>query len=152
MAVEPVPVRSRLRDPAYQVFLMLRTAFTVAPILMGIDKFFNWMVDWTDYLAKWINDIFPGTAQQFMYAVGVIEIVAGVVVLLAPRFGALLVAGWLGAIIINLLTNNPPEYYDIALRDLGLMVGALALARLAWALRRRTPARTPLAQVSPRAA
>ena len=150
MAVEPAPVRSRLRDPAYQVFLLLRTGFTVAPILMGIDKFFNWMVDWTDYLARWVNDIFPGTAQQFMYAV--IEIVAGVVVLLAPRFGALLVAGWLGGIIINLLTNNPPEYYDIALRDVGLMVGALALARLAWAFRRATPARTPLAQVTPRAA
>jgi uncharacterized membrane protein YphA (DoxX/SURF4 family) len=135
MAAETVRGESRLKDPTYQVFLFLRTGFTVAPILMGIDKFFNWMVDWPQYLAGWVNGIFPGTAQQFMYAVGVIEIVAGLVVLLAPRFGAPLVAAWLGAIIVNLLTKNPPQYYDIALRDVGLMIGALALTRLAWAVR-----------------
>ena len=152
MAVARESVRSRARDPAYQVFLLLRAGFTVAPILMGIDKFFNWMVFWPDYLAKWVNDLMPGTAQQFMYAVGVIEIVAGLIVLLAPRFGALIVAGWLGAIIVNLLTNNPPEYYDVALRDVGLMLGELSLARLAWAYRSGRPAGTPLAQAPARAA
>jgi hypothetical protein len=147
MAVETVPARSRLKDPTYQVFLLLRAGFTVAPILMGVDKFFNWMVSWPTYLSGGVNSIFPGTAQQFMYAVGVIEIVAGLIVLFAPRIGGLLVAGWLGAIIVNLLTKNPPQYYDIALRDIGLFVGALALARLAWAVRAaggRGSLRTPL--------
>lgn len=115
-------------DPGYQAFLLLRTVFTVAPILFGLDKFANLLVDWTDYLAPWINDIVPGTAQQAMYAVGVIEIVAGLVVALMPRYGGLLVAVWLAGIIINLLTI--PDFYDIALRDFGLLVGALALARL----------------------
>jgi uncharacterized membrane protein YphA (DoxX/SURF4 family) len=135
MAAEAVTPQSRLKDPVYQVFLLLRAGFTVAPILMGIDKFFNWMVFWPSYLAGWINNIVPGTAQQFMYVVGVIEIVAGLIVLLAPRFGAPLVAAWLGAIIVNLLTKNPPQYYDIALRDVGLFIGAVALARLAWMLK-----------------
>ena len=136
MAAEAIPARERLRDPTYQVFLLLRAGFTVAPILMGLDKFFNWTTFWPDYLAGWANDIMPGTGQQFMYAVGVIEIVAGLVVLLAPRFGAPLVAVWLGGIIVNLLTAQPPQYYDIALRDVGLLIGAVALARLAWAIRR----------------
>ncbi|MGH3822770.1 MAG: hypothetical protein ACRDRA_08045 [Pseudonocardiaceae bacterium] len=116
-------------DPAYQAFLLLRTAFTVAPILFGLDKFANLLVDWPIYLAPWINDIVPGTAQQAMYAVGVIEIVAGIAVAIAPRFGAWLVAAWLAGIIVNLLTF--PGYFDIALRDFGLLVGAVALARLA---------------------
>ena len=129
----------RAAEPGYQAFLMLRIAFTVAPILFGIDKFANVMVHWPKYLAPWINDIVPGTAQQAMYAIGVIEIVAGIVVLLKPRYGAFLVAGWLGGIIVNLLTYS--GFYDIALRDFGLMLGALTLARLAMAydppLRRR---------------
>jgi uncharacterized membrane protein YphA (DoxX/SURF4 family) len=145
MAGRTAIAQARLRDPAYQVFLLLRTGFTVAPILMGVDKFFNWMVDWPEYLAGWVNSIFPGTAQQFMYGVGVVEILAGVMVLLAPRFGALVVAGWLGAIIVNLLTKNPPDYYDIALRDVGLLVGAVALARLAWAFRHAPQAHEVLA-------
>ena len=132
------------RDPGYQVFLVLRTTFVIAPILFGLDKFFNWTVDWTQYLAPWINDIVPGSAQDFMYVVGVVEIVAGLVVLVAPWFGGFLVAAWLGGIVINLLTNNPPEYYDIALRDFGLFVAALALGRLALAYRGETaPARSP---------
>jgi hypothetical protein len=126
------------RDPGYQVFLMLRTAFVVAPILFGLDKFFNWTVHWPDYLAPWINDIMPGSAQDFMYFVGVVEIVAGLVVLVAPWIGGFLVAGWLAGIIVNLLTNNPPEYYDIALRDFGLFIAALALGRLALAYRSET--------------
>ena len=121
--------RSALPDPAYQAFLLLRTAFTVAPILFGLDKFTNLMTDWPQYLAPWINDLVPGTAAQAMYAVGVVEIVAGIVVAVAPRFGGWLVAAWLGGIIVNLLTL--PGYYDVALRDFGLLIGAVALARLA---------------------
>jgi uncharacterized membrane protein YphA (DoxX/SURF4 family) len=126
---------NRGRDAAYQVFLLLRTGFTIAPILFGIDKFFNWTVDWPQYLAPWINDIVPGSAQDFMYFVGVVEIVAGLVVLTVPWIGGFLVAAWLGGIVVNLLTNNPPEYYDIALRDFGLFLAALALGRLALAFR-----------------
>ena len=123
------PRRALLADPGYQAFAILRTAFTVAPILFGLDKFANLLVDWPAYLAPWINDIVPGSAQQAMYAVGVIEIVAGIAVALAPRFGAWLVAAWLAGIIVNLLTI--PDYYDIALRDFGLLLAAVALARLA---------------------
>lgn len=121
--------RAALSDPGYQAFALLRTGFTLAPILFGIDKFLNLMVDWPVYLAPWIDGIVPGTAQQAMYGVGVIEIVAGLVVAFAPRFGGLLVAVWLAGIIVNLLTG--PGAYDIALRDFGLLIGALALSRLA---------------------
>jgi hypothetical protein len=124
------PASTRLRtDPAFQAFTLLRIGFTVAPILFGLDKFANVMVDWSVYLAPWINDILPGSADDAMYAIGVIEIVAGLAVALRPRYGALLVAAWLGGIILNLLTYS--GYYDIALRDFGLMLGALTLARLA---------------------
>lgn len=118
-----------LADPSFQAFLLLRTVFSVAPVLFGLDKFTNLLVDWPDYLAPWLNDIVPGDAQQAMYAVGVIEIVAGIVVATLPRYGGLLVAAWLAGIIINLLTI--PDYYDIALRDFALLVAALALSRLA---------------------
>ena len=116
-------------DPAYQAFLLLRTVFTVAPILFGLDKFANLLVRWPGYLAPWIDGIVTGTAQQAMYAVGVIEIVAGMAVAVAPRLGAWLVAAWLAGIIVNLLTF--PGFFDIALRDFGLFVAAVALARLA---------------------
>jgi uncharacterized membrane protein YphA (DoxX/SURF4 family) len=117
------------RDARYQSYMLLRVAFTVAPIAFGVDKFFNVMVDWPKYLAPWINNIAPGSGQEFMYFVGAIEIVAGLAVALKPRYGAFLVAGWLGGIVINLLTYS--GFYDIALRDFGLMLGALTLARLA---------------------
>jgi hypothetical protein len=107
----------------------MRLAFTVAPIAFGLDKFFNVMVDWPKYLAPWINDIAPGTGQQFMYFVGGTEILAGIIVALKPRYGAYLVAAWLGGIVVDLLTYS--GYYDIALRDFGLMLGALTLGRLA---------------------
>ena len=123
------PSRAALSDPAYQAFLALRTTFVVAPILFGLDKFANLLTDWPRYLAPWINDIVPGTAQQAMYAVGVVEIVAGLAVAVLPRYGALLVAAWLVGIIVNLLTI--PGFYDIALRDFGLLVAALAMSRLA---------------------
>jgi uncharacterized membrane protein YphA (DoxX/SURF4 family) len=119
---------------AHQAFWLLRIGFTVAPILFGIDKFFNWTVFWPDYLAGWINDILPGSAQDFMYFVGGVEIFAGILVLLLPRIGAFVVAAWLAGIVVNLLTNNAPEYYDIALRDFGLMLAALTLGRLALAV------------------
>jgi len=118
-------------EAGYQAYLLLRLAFTVAPILFGLDKFFNIMVDWPQYLAPWINNILPGDAHDAMHLVGVIEIAAGLVVAVKPRYGAPLVAAWLGGIIINLLTLS--GYYDVALRDFGLMLGALTLARLAWA-------------------
>jgi uncharacterized membrane protein YphA (DoxX/SURF4 family) len=123
------PPTTRTDRPGQEAFWILRTAFTVAPILFGLDKFANVMVDWSIYLAPWINDILPGSADDAMYAIGVIEIIAGLCVALRPRYGALLVAAWLGGIIINLLTYS--GYYDIALRDFGLMLGALTLARLA---------------------
>ena len=121
--------RTDWRDPRYQAYALMRLAFIVAPIAFGLDKFFNVMVDWPQYLAPWINDIAPGTGQEFMYFVGGIEIVAGLAVALKPRYGAYVVAAWLGGIIINLLTYS--DYYDIALRDFGLMLAALTLARLA---------------------
>jgi uncharacterized membrane protein YphA (DoxX/SURF4 family) len=124
-------ITARRDNPAFQVYLLLRAGFVVAPILFGLDKFFNWTVEWPQYLAPWINDIVPGSAQDFMYLVGAVEIVAGLTVLVAPRIGGFLVAAWLGGIVINLLTNNPPQYYDIALRDFGLFLAALALGRLA---------------------
>jgi uncharacterized membrane protein YphA (DoxX/SURF4 family) len=116
-------------DARYQAFTLLRIAFTVAPIAFGLDKFFNVMVDWPIYLAPWINDIAPGSAQDFMYFVGVTEIIAGITVALKPRYGAYVVAAWLAGIVINLLTAS--GFYDIALRDFGLMLAALTLARLA---------------------
>jgi uncharacterized membrane protein YphA (DoxX/SURF4 family) len=121
-------------DAAAQAFLMLRVAFTVAPILFGIDKFAEVLTDdWTRYLAPEFNDLIPGSASDAMHIVGVVEIVAGLVVLVQPRIGAPLVAAWLGGIIVNLLIVG--GYGDIALRDFGLMLGALTLARLAWAPR-----------------
>jgi hypothetical protein len=134
-AVRPtlVPTQQEIADPAYQGFLLLRIGFTVAPILFGLDKFAHVLVNWDKYLAPEFADVLPWTTHQLMYAVGVIEIVAGVVVALRPRFGGYLVAAWLTGIIVNLLMQA--DYYDIALRDFGLLLGALTLARLATAFR-----------------
>ena len=134
MSVTPrsdVPARLLAATPSRQAFLLLRTVFTLAPILFGLDKFANVLTDWPRYLAPGINDIVPGTAQQAMYAVGVVEILAGIAVALVPRYGALLVAAWLAGIMANLLIIG--DFYDVALRDFGLFVAALALARLAVA-------------------
>jgi uncharacterized membrane protein YphA (DoxX/SURF4 family) len=116
-------------DPRYQAFAVMRLAFTVAPIAFGVDKYFNVLVHWPKYLAPWINNIAPGSGQDFMYFVGAVEILAGLVVAIKPRYGSFLVAGWLAGIVINLLSYS--GFYDIALRDFGLMLGALTLARLA---------------------
>jgi len=121
--------RSLLRDPRYQAFWTLRLGFTILPIAMGIDKFFNAMVSWPQYLADWIDNIMPGTAQDFMYFVGAVEIVAGVLVLLKPRYAAYIVAAWLLGIVVNLWSYG--EWWDISVRDVGLMLGALTLGRLA---------------------
>jgi hypothetical protein len=120
----------RLRtDPTYQAFWLLRIGFTVAPIAVGLDKFAGVLTDWEGYLAPEIDRIVPGTAHQAMLAVGIVEILAGIVVAVLPRLGGYLVAAWLGGIIVNLLLLG--DYYDVALRDVGLLIGALALARLA---------------------
>jgi hypothetical protein len=124
-----VSAHSLRNDPGYQAYTLLRIAFTVAPIAFGLDKFFNVMVDWEKYLAPWINRLMPGTGHSFMLFVGVVEITAGLVVALKPRYGAFLVAAWLAGIVVNLLTYS--GYYDIALRDFGLLLGALTLGRLA---------------------
>ena len=108
-------------DPRYQAFMLLRIAFTVAPILFGLDKFFNVLVDWETYLAPWINDIVPGSASTACTSSASSRSLAGIFVALKPRYGAYVVAAWLGGIIINLLTYS--GYYDIALRDFGLMLG-----------------------------
>lgn len=118
-----------LADPAFQAFWLLRIGFAVAPIAFGLDKFFDVLVEWEIYLADDFVRWLPGDATDLMYGVGVIEIVAGIAVLLRPRFGALLVAAWLAGIITNLLMMA--DYYDVALRDFGLLLGALTLARLA---------------------
>ena len=124
------PVRSAaLTDPSYQAFLLLQTAFTLAPVVFGIDKFFNVLTDWTQYLAPTFNDLIPGNAHQAMLMIGVVEIAAGLLVALRPRIGGYVVAAWLAGIILNLLLI--PGFYDVALRDFGLFVAALALARLA---------------------
>jgi hypothetical protein len=130
----PATTTSQLSNPAYQAFMLLRAGFTVAPILFGLDKFLNWLVDWPIYLAPEFNDLIPGNAHQAMLIVGVVEIVAGLVVALRPKFGGYLVAAWLAGIIVNLLLQA--DFYDIALRDFGLLLGALALARLATAFDR----------------
>src|SRR3954447_470730 len=119
----------RRRDPAYQAFWLLRIGFTVAPIAFGLDKFFNVLVHWEKYLASWYNDILPGNAFTAMHIIGVVEIVAGILVFLKPRYAAYVVAAWLGGIILDLLTYS--GYYDIALRDFGLLLAALTLGRLA---------------------
>jgi uncharacterized membrane protein YphA (DoxX/SURF4 family) len=129
----PIPTTTTLRrDPAVQAMTLLRITFAVAPILFGLDKFANVLTDdWTRYLASEYNDILPGSASDAMHIVGVVEVVAGIVVALTPRFGGLLVAGWLAGIIVDLLLVG--GYGDIALRDFGLLMGALTLSRLAFA-------------------
>ena len=128
MTIHLTRPRATAADPAHQAFLLLRTVFTVAPIAFGLDKFANLLTDWTTYLAPGIDRLVAGSAAGAMLAVGVIEIVAGLVVAVRPKVGGYLVAAWLAGIIINLLLI--PNFYDIALRDFGLSLGALALARL----------------------
>jgi uncharacterized membrane protein YphA (DoxX/SURF4 family) len=117
------------RDPGYQAFWLLRIGFTVAPIFFGADKFANVLVDWEKYLAPWIRNASPLSPTGTMHIVGIIEIVAGVAVAIKPRYAAYIVAAWLGGIVIDLLSYS--GYYDVALRDFGLLLASLTLARLA---------------------
>jgi hypothetical protein len=136
MATTARPHLTPARDnPAYQAYLALRLGFVVAPILFGLDKFTNLLTDWPTYLAPAIDRLVPGSASDAMLAVGVVEIVAGLVVAVRPKVGGYLVAAWLAGIITNLLLLG--DHYDIALRDLGLLLAALALARLATAFQPR---------------
>ena len=128
-----LPVRAssatRAWTPAYQAYQILHVAFVAAPVLAGLDKFLHVLVDWDQYLAPAIAGLSPFSAHGTMLAVGVVEMAAGAIVAFKPRFGGYLVAAWLWGIIINLLLV--PGYFDVALRDFGLSLGALALARLA---------------------
>jgi uncharacterized membrane protein YphA (DoxX/SURF4 family) len=121
-----VPV---VANPGYQAFIILRIGFTVAPIVAGLDKFSNLLADWSKYLAPVIPKTLGVSPEIFMRGVGVIEIVAGLLVAALPRYAAYIVAAWLAGIIVNLLVLG--AYLDVALRDLGLMLGAIALGRLA---------------------
>jgi uncharacterized membrane protein YphA (DoxX/SURF4 family) len=114
--------------PAYQAYLILYAGFVTLPVLAGLDKFLHLLVNWDQYLAPLVTQILPVTAHTFMLVVGVIEIAAGILVAIQPRIGAYVVVLWLWGIILNLLLV--PGFYDVALRDFGLSLGALALARL----------------------
>lgn len=135
---------TRLRNPAYQAYVVLRLAFVAAPILFGIDKFFNWMTDWPKYLWVGVTDALPGNAQQIMYGVGAVEILAGLLVLALPRFAPYVVAAWLAGITTDLVVKSVAVgghtnvFWDIALRDFGLMLAAIALGRLAAAFAGRS--------------
>jgi hypothetical protein len=118
----------RVTSPSYQAFQILRTGFTVAPIVAGLDKFLHLLVNWDQYLPSFVNNLTGGHGHQLMLAVGVIEIVAGLGVAFKPRLFAYVVSAWLLLIVANLLMI--PGYFDVALRDFGLSLAALALARL----------------------
>src|SRR5687768_12582444 len=122
-----------LSDPTYQAYKVLHAGFVAAPILAGADKFFHLLVNWDNYLAPAVNNLLGGHGHTFMLAVGVIEVVAGIGVALRPRIFSYVVAAWLLGIIANLLLfppSHPWPHYDVALRDFGLCLGALALGRL----------------------
>ena len=114
--------------PSHQAYRILHFGFTVAPIIAGLDKFFNLLTDWSQYVPGVVKNLVGGNTHAFMMAVGVIEIVAGIGVAIRPRIFSYVVAAWLAGIIVNLLLI--PGYFDIALRDFGLLLGALALGRL----------------------
>ena len=115
-------------DVGYQAFRILQVAFVLAPMIAGLDKFFGFLVNWDQYLSPTIAGMLPVAPHTFMMAVGVVEIVAGLIVAAKPYYGGYLVTLWLWAIIANLLMAR--GFYDIALRDFGLSLGATALARL----------------------
>jgi hypothetical protein len=120
--------RADAKDPVYQAYQILHFAFVVAPVVAGFDKFFHFLVNWDQYLPATVNNLVGGHGHQFMMVIGVIEIVAGLGVAFKPKIFAYVVCAWLLAIIVNLLMI--PGFFDVALRDLGLALGALALARL----------------------
>jgi uncharacterized membrane protein HdeD (DUF308 family) len=119
----------RTASPSYQAYQILHIAFTIAPLIAGVDKFFHFLVNWDQYLSPLVTQTLHVAPHTFMLGVGVIEIVAGLLVAFMPAVGAWIVGLWLCGIIVNLLSI--PAYFDIALRDLGLALGSFALARLA---------------------
>jgi hypothetical protein len=123
-----VDAKSRVSSPSYQAYQILRGGFIVAPIVAGLDKFFNLLVNWEQYLPPLVNRLTGGHGHELMIAVGIIEVLAGLGVAFKPRVFAYVVAAWLLLIVVNLLMI--PGYFDVALRDFGLALGALALARL----------------------
>jgi hypothetical protein len=119
---------SKASSPAYQAYQILRVAFVVAPVVAGLDKFFHLLVNWDMYVAPVIANLSPIGGPRLMLVIGIVEIIAGIIVAVKPRIGAYVVCAWLLGIVINLLLI--PGFFDIALRDFGLALGALALGRL----------------------
>lgn len=128
--------RADFSNPSYQAYQILHLGFVVAPIVAGLDKFFHVLVDWDQYLPPFVNAVVGGHGHELMLAVGVVEIVAGLGVAFKPRLFAYVVAAWLLLVVVNLLLI--PGYFDVALRDFGLALGALALARLSHVFDRST--------------
>ncbi len=128
---EEVVVEQAVDRPWRQAYHVLHFAFTVAPLIAGLDKFFHILVNWDQYLAPWVNRLVGGNGHGLMLIAGIVEVIAGIGVALWPRVFGWVVAAWLFGIVVNFLTF--PGYYDIALRDFGLALGAIALARLASA-------------------
>ena len=120
--------KARTSSASYQAYQILHMAFIVAPVVAGLDKFFHLLVNWDQYLPTLVNNLVGGHGHELMLGVGLIEIVAGIGVAFKPKIFAYVVAAWLALIIVNLLMI--PGYFDVALRDFGLLLGALALARL----------------------
>jgi len=129
MAASNASVAVRTHSPSYEAYQTLHLAFVVAPLVAGADKFFHFLVNWDQYLSPLVTRMLPVSAHTFMLGVGVIEVVAALLVAFMPAVGGVVVGAWLCGIIVNLLSI--PGYYDIALRDLGLALGAFALSRLA---------------------
>ena len=115
---------------SWQAYQILHLGFTVAPILAGIDKFFHVLCNWDQYLAPWVAGLSPIGGHDLMLTAGAIEAAAGILVAVRPRLGAPVVGVWLCLIIANLLSMG--AYFDVALRDLGLALGAFALWRLSY--------------------
>lgn len=126
----------RSQSPAYQAYQILHLAFVVAPVVAGADKFFHFLVNWDQYLSPIVTRMLPVSGHTFMLGVGLVEIAAGLLVAFMPVVGGWVVGAWLCGIILNLLSI--PGYFDVALRDLGLALGAFALARLAAEFNGRT--------------
>lgn len=128
MAIFAINREAGTQRPAMQAYQILHLGFTAAPILAGLDKFTNLLANWEQYLAPTVVGMLPFSPGTFMAMVGVVEVVAGIGVFLKPRIFAYVVSAWLVGIIANLLIGG--HYFDVALRDLGLALGALALGRL----------------------
>lgn len=116
------------KDPGYQGFRILQFIFVIAPLLAGLDKFANLLTDWSQYLSPWMLQMIPLKAKTFMIMVGIVEIIAGIGVAFKPKVFSYIVVLWLLAIVVQLFISG--QYLDIALRDIGLMLSALALGRL----------------------